>query len=97
MKRKNNLYYSICKIENIRYVYDEIVSRNTKNKKKVLFFDQYYMINILCMENILSKRLYVPGKYYIFLIHEPKYRVIMSQNIFDKLVNHLVIIFYDLY
>ncbi len=90
MKRKNNLYYSICKIQNIRYVYDEIVSKNTKNKGKVLRFDQYYMENILYIEMILSKKLYIPGNYHIFLIHEPKYRVIMSQNMFDKLVNHLV-------
>lgn len=90
MKRKNNLYYSICKIENIRYIYDEIVAKNTRNKRKILFFDQYYIGNILYIETILAQRLYVPGKYHIFLIHEPKYRVIMSQNIFDKLVNHLV-------
>ena len=28
--------------------------------------------------------------YNIFLIQEPKYRIIMSQNIYDKLINHVV-------
>lgn len=35
MKRINNLYYNICNIENIRFIYDKIVSKNTKNKRKV--------------------------------------------------------------
>ena len=33
MKRKNNLYENICKMENILASFDE-VCRNTKNKKK---------------------------------------------------------------
>lgn len=32
MKHINNLYYNICNIENIRFIYDKIVSKNTKNK-----------------------------------------------------------------
>ena len=35
MKRINNLYYNIYNIENIRFIYDKIVSKNTKNKRKV--------------------------------------------------------------
>ena len=33
---------------------------------------------------------YVPGKYNIFLVKEPKLRIIMSQEIEDKIINHLV-------
>lgn len=90
MRRINNLYYHICNIENIRFIYDKIVSKNTKNKRKVLDFDDYYIINILYIQYILSKKLYIPGKYNIFFIKEPKIRVIMSQNMFDKIINHLV-------
>lgn len=32
----------------------------------------------------------MPSKYNIFLIKEPKLRIIMSQNIIDKLINHVV-------
>lgn len=32
----------------------------------------------------------MPSKYNIFLIKEPKYRIIMSQNISDKLINHVI-------
>ena len=41
MKRKNNLYENICKLENIMLAYDE-VCRNTKNKRKVDKFKQYH-------------------------------------------------------
>lgn len=90
MKRINNLYYNICNIENIRFIYDKIVSKNTKNKRKVLNFDSYYIINILYIQYILSREKYIPGEYNIFFIIEPKIRVIMSQNMIDKIINHLV-------
>ena len=32
----------------------------------------------------------IVGKYNIFLIKDPKYRIIMSQNINDKIINHLM-------
>ena len=33
---------------------------------------------------------YHHGKYNIFLIKDPKYRVIMSENLKDKIVNQMV-------
>ena len=33
---------------------------------------------------------YIPGEYNIFFNHEPKLRLIMSNNIQDKIINHLV-------
>lgn len=90
MKRKSNLYFQICKLDHIRYIYDEVVSKRTKNKKKVLAFDNYYLENIFSIKYILSNNLYTPGKYNIFIIKEPKPRLIMSQSIFDKVINHLV-------
>lgn len=38
--------------------------------------------------NLYNKE-YKVGKYNIFLIREPKYRLIMSERFKDKLVNHL--------
>lgn len=35
-------------------------------------------------------RTYKVGKYNKFIIHEPKERMIVSQGIIDKIVNHLV-------
>ena len=89
MKRKNNLYEEMCKIENMNKVFDEIC-RNTKNKRKVQRFKEYKSINITRIYNILNERKYVPGPYNKFTIYEPKKRDVVSQNMIDKAVNHLV-------
>lgn len=90
MKRIGNLYDKILDIENIKYVYDKSVRRNTKNKSKIERFEQNYVSNLLYIKQVLEKRKYIPGKYNIFIIMEPKIRLIMSQNIIDKIINHLV-------
>lgn len=88
MKRVNNIYNNICKLENIMKMYN-IVRKNTKNKRKIEKFDDFYTININYIKKILDNKCYIPGKYNIFLIKKPKIRLIMSQNIIDKIINHL--------
>lgn len=89
IKRKNNLYQNLCSIKNIEEVYNE-VCKNTKNKRKVELFKEYKCLYITRIYNILEKREYKPGKYNIFTIYEPKERIIISQNMQDKVINHLV-------
>lgn len=90
MKRINNIYHKITDIRNIMDMYNKKVKVTTKNKKKIEDFNDYYTVNISMIENCLKDKTYKVGKYNIFFIQEPKLRVIMSQNISDKLVNHLV-------
>ena len=90
MKRMNNLYYKICDIDTIINMYDNEIKVNVRNKLKIEKFNNYYSINISKIKNILCGKNYIPGRYNIFLIREPKYRIIMSQNIIDKVINHLV-------
>ena len=89
MKRKNNLYINICNIENIRKAFDE-VCRNTKNKRKVNKYKEYKCIYISRIYNTLINKKYIPGPYHVFTIYEPKKRRIVSQNMFDKTINHLI-------
>ena len=89
MKRIDNLYPDLYKIENIMKVYDEIC-RNTKNKRKVNRFNEFKCINIIKIYNTLIRREYEVGPYVTFKIMEPKERLIVSQQMSDKLVNHLV-------
>ena len=89
MKRVNNIYYKICDIDNIMK-FEHIVSVNTSNKKKVEKFQEHYVENIYKIRDILMSKNYIPGEYNIFFIHEPKLRLIMSNNIQDKIINHLV-------
>lgn len=90
MKRVSNLYNKINDIDIICDMYDKVVSKNTKNKCKIERFNDYYSSNIINIKNIINSCNYKVSKYNIFLIREPKLRVIMSQNITDKVINHLV-------
>lgn len=90
MKRVNNIYNRITDINTIIGVYDNEVKRNTKNKTKVEEFDNYYSLNIKEIKEELMSGDYIPGEYNIFFIREPKLRIIMSQSIKDKVINHLV-------
>lgn len=89
MKRKNELYKEICDINHIMRAFEE-VCKNTKNKKKVAKFREYKCIHISKIYNVLNKRKYEVGPYNVFTIYEPKKRRIVSQNMIDKTINHLV-------
>ena len=90
MKRVNNIYNKICDIDVIMDMYDKVIKTNTKNKKKIQNFENFYSCNIAQIKETLITKSYVPGKYNIFLVKEPKTRIIMSQEIKDKIINHLV-------
>ncbi len=89
MKRMGNLYQNICKFENIFSSYKE-VCKNTKNKRRVANLKDYKSIYISRIHEILENKSYVVGPYNKFIIYEPKKREIVSQNVQDKIVNHLV-------
>ena len=89
MKRKTDLYKDICKIENIISSYKE-VRKNTRNKRRVESMKEYKALYISRVYNDLINHRYVPGSYNKFIIYEPKKRLIVSQNIHDKIINHLV-------
>lgn len=89
MKRKGNLYQEICKFENIMKAFDT-VCKNTKNKRKVSNFKTYKCIYVNQIYRILNNKEYKVGKYNVFKIYEPKERIIVSLNMFDKVVNNLV-------
>lgn len=90
MKRANNIYNNICDISVIMDIYDKAIKLNTRNKKKIQKFENFYSCNMANIKEELITKKYKIGKYNVFLIHEPKVRIIMSQCIKDKIVNHLV-------
>lgn len=89
MKRKSNLYKNIYDLTNILFCFEE-VCRNTKNKKKVEEYRELKCAYVFNIYDTLKRKKYEIGKYHIFTIYEPKERKIVSQNIEDKIVNHLV-------
>jgi RNA-directed DNA polymerase len=77
-------------INDINAIYENEIKKNVRNIKKVYQFDLHKMEYIIDIINKLNNNNYDGGKYNIFLIYRPKIRIIMSQNIYDKLINHYV-------
>ena len=82
-------YNDILDIKKIENSYSQI-KKNTKHKQKILNYELFYTSNIVNLLNKLKNKTYNHGKYNIFIIKDPKIRVIMSENMEDKIVNHLV-------
>lgn len=76
-------------MENIEQAYNEVCS-HTKNKRKVRNYKEYRCIYISRIYKILLERNYEVGSYNVFTIYEPKERIIVSQNLQDKVINHLI-------
>ena len=89
MKRVSNLYHKVYDIDNINKMCDLVCSK-VKNKEKAEKFMLYKSEHIINIRNKLMSKNLDFSKYSIFLITDPKCRVIMSQSIEDKVINHLV-------
>ena len=77
-------------VNDVIAIYEDEVSKNTKNKIKVFNFERNKTMNIFDIVNTTEKGNYHINKYNIFTINIPKYRVVMSLGIKDKIINHYV-------
>lgn len=89
MKRIGNIYNKLYDIKNILDAYQEVM-RTTRNKREVVLFNRYKCIYIRKIYDDMVNKCYVPGKLREVTIYEPKMRIIVVQNIYDKVINHLV-------
>lgn len=89
MKSISNIYHKVYDIDNINKMCDLVCSK-MKNKEKAEKFMLYKSEHIINIRNKLMSKNLDFSKYSIFLITDPKCRVIMSQSIEDKVINHLV-------
>lgn len=71
-------------------IYEKEISVNTKNKDKLYRFERNKIENIYDIKYMIESGDYHIIKYNIFYISKPKYRIVMSLNIKDKLANHYV-------
>lgn len=82
-------YNDLIDFEKLEDVY-HIIKCNSKHKEKILKYEIFYTSNTLNILELLRAKKYIHGKYNIFLINYPKCRIIMSENMNDKIINHLV-------
>ena len=89
MKKVGNLYKDISNFYNIIDMTNK-VCKSVRNKKKVDNFESFKIEHIYNIYNRLKKKDFSFGRYNIFMIYDPKCRIVMAQNIEDKIINHLV-------
>ncbi len=85
----NVKYDDLIDIDKIKEMYN-IIRSNTKNRGKLHKFELFYSANIISILTVLKNKNYKHSHYNIFLVHEPKYRIIMSEIMSDKVINHLI-------
>lgn len=79
----------MVKFKELIDIYNE-VRVNVRNKDKIIRFERFKMEYLVYIYNILNTDSYKGGYYYLFLIKDPMVRLIMSENIIDKIINHYV-------
>jgi len=89
VKKSHVSYDEIVSYDVIEENYREVCSK-TQHKNKIVKFDLFYSVNINTIYNELKNRTYKHSKFNIFLIKDPKYRIVMSENIKDKIINHII-------
>ena len=92
-KESRNIYDKNITYENILASWN-IVRKTCKNKKEVLEFSLNLHANLMNIYNTLKNKSYNSSSYRTFMIFEPKPRLVMSQSIFDKIVNHFIASYY---
>ena len=77
-------------ISDLINIYENEIVKGVKNRKKILKFEANKIEYIIYIKNILENNLYKGSNYNIFLVFDPKIRVVMSESIIDKIINHYV-------
>ena len=77
-------------LKDLKIIYEEEIRKNVKNRKKIFKFENQKLEYLINIKYVLENNLYDGGRYNIFLIYKPKLRVVMSQSIYDKVINHYV-------
>ena len=77
-------------LKDLKIIYEEEIRKNVKNRKKIFKFENQKLEYLINIKYILENNLYDGGRYNVFLIYKPKLRVVMSQSIYDKVINHYV-------
>lgn len=93
MKRHANIYDKELTLKNIHQAYNNIY-RACKNKKEIHNFQLNKNANLWDIYILLKNKKYEFENFKIFIITDPKYRLIMSEYVKDKVVNHFVAQFY---
>lgn len=85
VRMKDNL-----NVINLLNIYETEISKNVKNKRKLYDFEINKMQYIEDIIKMLNNGNVGHKHYNIFLIYEPKCRLVMSLSVKDKVINHFI-------
>jgi len=77
-------------VNNILEVFEKDLYKGCSNKKKLYVFERNKVRNINYIYNVLISGEYNMNTYNIFLIKYPKYRIVMSLKMNDKIISHYI-------
>ena len=92
-KEVYDIYYKKLNYDNLYNTW-KIVRKTCKNKKAILKLEINKGTNICNIYKSLIEGKYKPMPLRLFMIFEPKPRLVMSQSVGDKIVNHFVAKYY---
>lgn len=90
MKTEKHLMERICTPENAMLAYMK-ARRTKRTHEDVIRFEKHREENLIALTEELRSGSYEQGKYYIFTIHEPKERLIMSLPFRDRVAQHMIV------
>ena len=88
-RKSPKIYDEALTYENLYAAWNTVL-HTCKNKHGLFEFAMYGHARVSRLLNELKARKYYPNKFRCFMIFEPKPRLVMSQSIRDKVVNHFV-------
>ena len=88
-RKTRRIYDEALTFENMFDAWNTVL-HTCKNKQGLYEFGLFEQARVMKLVEILKEREYMPDRYHCFMIFEPKPRLVMSQKISDKVVNHFV-------
>lgn len=90
MKRINNLYQTICSIENLQ-IADAKASKGKSKQYGVIVHNRNKEANLLALHQMLLNKTYKTSTYSKFMVYEPKEREVFRLPYFpDRIVHHAI-------
>lgn len=89
MKRVGNLFDKVCEPDNLHLAY--LKAKRGKSKRYgVLLFEKRLDDNLLKLHDELVNGIYKTSEYSIFMIHDPKERMVYRLPFHDRVVHHAI-------
>ena len=87
MKTYKHLYPQLCSFDNLLIAYYK-ARKGKRGKTHVAGFERNFEERLFLLQNELLAKIYTPGAYASFYVHEPKKRLISAAPFRDRVVHH---------